>query len=99
MKPVKVYTKCDLKKPVGYINRNWPKASIKIKEKAEARAAERAAALAAKEARIADKLARQAKNNTNSLEKSPMVDCLDISSEEEGFFKIGNKVFETIFPR
>ena len=79
MKPVKVHTRCDLKKPIGYINRNWPKASIKIKEKAEAKAAERAAALAAKEARIAEKLAQKIAESKSGLERSPLMDSLELA--------------------
>ena len=79
MKPVKVHTRCDLKKPVGYINRNWPKASIKIKEKAEAKAAERAAALAAREARLAEKLSQKVGDNKICLERSPLMDSLKLA--------------------
>ena len=35
----------------------------------------------------------------SKLERSPEKDILDFSGEEQGFFKIGNKVFETKFPR
>ena len=79
MKPVKVHTRCDLKKPIGYINRNWPKASIKIKEKAEAKAAEKAAAIAAREARLAEKLAQKIDENKVNLERSPLVDSLKLA--------------------
>ena len=80
MRPVKIHTRCDLKKPQGYINRNWPKASIKLKEKAEARAAERLAAQAAREARLAEKLAQKARSKSLGLERSPEADLLELSS-------------------
>ena len=35
----------------------------------------------------------------NNLERSPQADTLDLSGEESGFFKIGDKVIETKFPR
>ena len=80
MRPVKIHTRCDLKKPQGYINRNWPKASIKLKEKAEARAAEKMAVQAAREARLAEKLAQKAEAKEFSLERSPEIDLLELSS-------------------
>ena len=79
MRPVKVHTRCDLKKPQGYINRNWPKASIKLKEKAEAKAAERLAAQAAREAKLAEKLVQKAEASKASLERSPQVDLLQLA--------------------
>ena len=99
MKPVKVHARCDLKKPQGYIKRNWPKASIKLKEKAEAKAAEKLAAQEAREARLAEKIAKKIEARTATLERSPKADLLDLSTEEQGFFKLGDKVIETFFPR
>jgi hypothetical protein len=78
MKPVKVHTRCDCQKPTGYIDRNWPKASIKLKEKAEAKAAERAAAKAAKEAKLAEKLAQSVESDS-VLERSPLADFVEFS--------------------
>lgn len=42
---------------------------------------------------------QEALNLKNTLERSPQNDVLDLSGEEQGFFKIGNEVFETKFPR
>ena len=39
------------------------------------------------------------KKAKNTLERTPERDVLDISGEENGFFKIGEKIFETKFPR
>ena len=35
----------------------------------------------------------------NSLERTPKQDILDISGEEQGFFKLNGKIISTIFPR
>lgn len=43
--------------------------------------------------------AKKAFEHQNKLERSPQTDVLDLSGEENGFFKIGNTVFETKFPR
>ena len=78
----------NLTKSKSYKKRNWPKYMEKLEAKKN-------------EATIIEKpceniLTKPAKNN---LERSPQKDVLDFSGEEEGFFKIGNKVFETKFPR
>ena len=35
----------------------------------------------------------------NSLERSPKQDILDLSGEEQGFFKLNGNIISTIFPR
>ena len=35
----------------------------------------------------------------NSLERSPKQDVLDLSGEEQGFFKLNGNIISTIFPR
>ena len=59
------------------------------------------AAEEAEKARLAAIEAEKAKSKPakNTLERSPECDVLDISGEEQGFFKIGDKVFETRFSR
>lgn len=84
MKAAKVFTRCDLKKPKSYKARNWSK---NYDEKGVKRVVETAV----------EKIKPQKK--TNKLERSPIEDILDLSGEENGFFKIGDKVFETKFPR
>ena len=97
MRPTKVRVRSDLKKTQSFINRNWPKASIAIREKAEARAAERLAAQAAREARLAKKMAN--KVQLINLERVPEKDFMDFSTEEQGYFRLGDKIVQTVFPR
>lgn len=95
MRPIKVRTRSNLNKPKSFIDRNWPKASIVLKEKNEARAAERLAALAAREAKLAEKLADKALK----LERSPENDFIDLSTEEQGYYRLGDRIVQSIFPR
>jgi len=52
-------------------------------------------------AQLKAKEAKEAVEMKNSLERVPEKDVLEIdtSGEERGYFKIGNKIIETIFPR
>ena len=84
MKTVKNFTRSDLKKPKSYKARNWTK---NYDEKGVKRVLEDAV----------EKLKPQ--QVKNKLERSPEKDILDFSGEENGFFKIGNNVYETKFPR
>ena len=78
----------NLTKSKSYKKRNWPKYMEKLEAKKN-------------EATIIEKpceniLTKPAKN---TLERSPQKDVLDFSGEEEGFFKVGDKIIATIFPR
>lgn len=84
MKTVKNFTRSDLKKPKSYKARNWSK---NYDEKGVKRVLEDAV----------EKLKPQ--QVKNKLERSPEKDLLDLSLEEDGFFKIGDNVYETKFPR
>lgn len=84
MKTVKNFTRSDLKKPKSYKARNWTK---NYDEKGVKKVVEQ----------TVEKLKPQ--NIKNKLERTPEKDILDFSGEEKGFFKIGNEVFETKFPR
>ena len=84
MKTVKNFTRSDLKKPKTYKARNWSK---NYNEKGVKKVVDNAI----------EKMKPAQKENC--LERSPQQDFLDLSGEEEGFFKIGDKVFETKFSR
>ena len=78
----------DLTKSKSYKKRNWPK----YMEKIEAKKAETVTIdVQTKELNT--------KPIKNSLEKNPEKDLWDFSGEEEGFFKYGDKIIKTIFPR
>lgn len=84
MKTVKNFTRSDLKKPKSYKARNWTK---NYDEKGVKKVIEN----------TVEKLKPQ--KPQYKLERTPEKDVLDFSGEENGFFKIGDKVFETKFPR
>ena len=48
---------------------------------------------------IESEFAKKIEARTATLERSPKADLLDLSTEELGFFKLGDKVIETFFPR
>lgn len=52
-------------------------------------------------AQLKAKEAKDVIEKENKLERVPKKDVLEIdtSGEEKGYFKIGNKIIETIFPR
>lgn len=74
----------DLKKPKSYKARNWTK---NYDEKGVKRVIED----------TVEKLKPQ--KTKNKLERTPASDILDISTEEQGFYKIGDRIINIEFPR
>lgn len=45
------------------------------------------------------KTAQKEVSKSNSLERVPKKDFFDFSTEEEGYFRAGDRIIEIIFPR
>ena len=78
----------NLTKSKSYKKRNWPKYMEKIEAKQV-------------DTTVIEKPVKNQSLNPikNKLEKAPEKDVFDFSGEEEGFFKVGNRIIQTIFPR
>ena len=87
-----VRVRSDLNKSKSFKKRNWPKYMEKFTNKT---------GNIAEDLNIQTNIGKKQATPKikNKLERSPAIDIMDFSGEEEGFFELNGKIISTIFPR